>query len=115
MLNDPYKKFSTLIQDSTFKGSERINGEACGHLMLAGEVADADLWISRADHLPRRFVATFKDRDGSPQLTIDFSEWNLTPKLEDALFAFVPPEGSERIVMTTIEDANVANTKGGTK
>ena len=60
-------------------------------------------------------MATFKDRDGSPQLRIDFSEWNLTTKLEDALFALTPTEGAERIVMTSIEDANAAHTKGGTR
>jgi hypothetical protein len=78
-------------------------------------VADADLWISRADYLPRRFVATFKDREGSPQLKIDFSEWNLSAPLDDALFAFTPPAGAEKIIMTSVEDARAADTKGGAK
>jgi hypothetical protein len=115
ILNDPYRKLSTLIQNSAFAGTERLNGEECDHLTLTGEVADADLWISRTDYLPRRFVATFKDREGSPQLKIDFSEWNLSPALDDALFAFTPPAGAEKIIMTSVEDAHAADTTGGAK
>src|SRR5688572_3380059 len=114
-LNDPYKKLSTLIQTSAYQGSERIGDQECDHITLVGEVADAALWISRADHLPRRFVATFKDREGSPQLKIEFSEWNLTAKLDAPQFAFTPPTDAEKIVMTTLQDANAPATKGGAK
>ena len=69
---------------------------------MTGAIADADLWISTTDRLPRRFVATFKDREGSPQLKIDFSKWNLTAKLDDSLFAFHPPAGAEKIRMLAV-------------
>jgi hypothetical protein len=101
VVNDPYRKFSTQIQSSLDKGKEAVNGLECDHLTLTGEIADADVWISIADHLPRRFVATFKDREGSPQLKVDFSDWNLAATLRS------PPSSSirqlvEKIIMAAI-------------
>jgi len=104
-LNDPYQKFSAQIQSSVHKGKESINGVECDRLAFTGEIADADVWIAIADHLPRRLVATFKDRDGSPQLKVDFSDWNLAATLEESSFVFDPPAGAEKIVMATIDDA----------
>jgi hypothetical protein len=115
VLNNPSEKFSAQIQSSSYKGRETIDGVECDRLSLTGEIADADLWIAVGDRLPRRFVATFKDREGSPQLTVDFSEWNLAATLEDSLFVFNPPRDAEKIVMTTIEEANASDTKGGAK
>jgi hypothetical protein len=115
VLNDPYTKFNAQIQSSQYRGREMVGGVECDRVTLTGEVADADVWVSIADHLPRRFVATFKDREGSPQLTVEFSEWNLAPTLDESLFVFDPPKDAEKIVMTTVEDAEAADAKGGTK
>ncbi len=82
---------------------------------MTGEIADADVWIAITDHLPRKFVATFKDREGSPQLTVDFSDWNLAATLEESTFVFDPPRDAEKIVMTTVDEANASDAKGGTK
>lgn len=115
ILNDPQKKFSTQIQSSQHKGKETLNGVECDRVTLTGDIADADVWIAVADHLPRKFVATFKDREGSPQLTVDFSDWNLAAKLEDSAFAFDPPKDAEKIDMAPVEDSNTSDPKGGTK
>ena len=115
LLNDPYLKFSQQMQRSVDQGQETISGTACDHLTLTGEIADADIWIAVADRLPRRFVATFKDREGSPKLTIDFSEWNLAATLEEALFVFDPPADAEEITMAPVEDATISEQKDGRK
>jgi hypothetical protein len=104
VLNDSYRKFSTQIQSSAYHGKETVNGVECDRLTLAGEIADAELWISATDHLPRRFVATFKDREGRPQLKVDFSEWNLEAKLEESLFVFQPPKDAENVTMAATEN-----------
>lgn len=108
-LNDPYRKFAAQIQSSVHKGKEAINGMECDRLGFTGDIADADVWISIADHLPRRFVATFKDRESSPQLKVDFSDWNLAAILDESSFVFDPPAGAEKIVMATVDD----DVKGG--
>jgi hypothetical protein len=111
VLNNAYKKFSGQIQGSAYKGIETVNGVECDRLALAGEVADADIWVSRDTQLPQRFVATFKDREGTPQLTINFSDWNLAATLDDASFAFTPPKGADRITMDSTGEVTVEPTK----
>jgi hypothetical protein len=78
ILNDPQKKFSTQIQGSQHEGKETLNG------------------------VPRKFVTTFKDREGSPQLTVDFSDWNLAAQLADSDFVFDPPKDAEKIDMAPL-------------
>jgi hypothetical protein len=115
ILNDPYKKFSTQIQGSQYEGREAIDGVDCHRVTLTGDIADAKLWIGITDHLPLKFVATFKDREGSPQLTVDFRDWNLTVPLEESVFTFNPPKDAEKIAMVAVDDVNATDAKGGTK
>ena len=107
-LNDPYKKMSTQIQTSSNKGIETMNGVECHHIAATGELVDAELWVATGDGLPRRLVVTFKQREGSPKMTADFSDWNLTAKLDDANFSFNVPQGAEKIEMLTTEQVNEA-------
>lgn len=103
MLNDPYKKMSRQIKNSSYKGVEAINGVECHHIAAEGESADAELWVAVADQLPRRLVATFKHRVGKPQLKADFSDWNLSASLDNKVFSFVPSADVEKIEMLPME------------
>ena len=103
-VSDSYKKLSQNFQSTSAKGEELINGVNCYHLSIVGKVADSELWVSIKDQLPCRLHATFKDRENNPTLQVDFSEWNLNPKLDERLFAFVPPKDAERIDMVTVNE-----------
>jgi hypothetical protein len=101
ILSDPYAVLSKQIKSKAYTGKENIAGVDCHHLSFVGDVADSELWIGTADLLPRKLVATFKDREGNPKLQADFSNWNLTPTLDDKFFAFVAPPDAEKIDMVT--------------
>ena len=101
ILSDPYAALGKQIKSKSYKGKENIGGVECHHLSLVGDLADSELWIGAADLLPRKLIATFKDREGSPKLQADFSNWNLTPTLDDKMFAFVAPKDAEKIEMVT--------------
>jgi hypothetical protein len=101
ILSDPYRALSAQIKTKAYKGKENIAGVDCHHLSLSGDVADSELWIGAADLLPRKLVATFKNREGSPKLQAEFSNWNLAPALDDKIFAFVAPKDAEKIEMVT--------------
>jgi hypothetical protein len=59
---------------------------------------DFQVWVAQGNEpLPRRIVITYKDENGQRQFWADLSNWNLAPDLSDALFAFTPPNGAERI------------------
>jgi hypothetical protein len=76
-----------------------ITDVPCDH--LAGRTAagvDFQVWVAQGNEpLPRRIVITYKDENGQPQFRADLSNWNLAPDVSDALFAFTPPNGAERI------------------
>jgi hypothetical protein len=83
-------------------GQERIMGVPCEHLTFQGDQADLQLWVAQGDQpLPHRLVITYKAAEGQPQFWTQFSDWNLSPDVSDALFAFTPPEGAARIAFAT--------------
>ena len=101
ILSNPYAMLSKQVKSKAYSGKENIAGVDCHHLSFVGDVADSELWIGTADLLPRKLVATFKDREGNPKLQADFSNWNLAPTLDDKLFTFVAPPDTEKIDMVT--------------
>ena len=101
ILSDTYRALAEQIKSKSYKGKENIAGIECHHLTLGGDVADSEIWIAVGDLLPRKLVATFKNREASPQLQAEFSKWNLAAQLDDKMFAFVPPKDAERIEMVT--------------
>jgi len=113
ILSDPYAVLSKQIKSKAYTGKENIAGVDCHHLSFVGDVADSELWIGTADLLPRKLVATFKDREGNPKLQADFSNWNLAPTLDDKFFAFVAPPDAEKIDMVTEAQMKDAAAKEG--
>lgn len=111
ILSDSYGALSKQIKTKAYKGQENIAGVECHRLTLSSDEVDSDLWIGAADLLPRKLVATFKNREGSPKLEADFSNWNLAPTLDDRLFAFVAPPDVEKIDMVTEAQMNEAAAK----
>jgi hypothetical protein len=101
ILSDPYGALSPRIKSQAYKGKETVGGVECHHLSLSGDVADSELWIGVGDLLPRKLVASFKNREGGPQLQADFSDWNLAASLDDNFFTFVAPQDAERVEMVT--------------
>jgi hypothetical protein len=79
-------------------GQERIMGVPCEHLAFRGDQADLQLWVAQGDHpLPCRLVITYITAEAQPQFWAQFSDWNLSPDVSDAQFAFTPPEGAAKI------------------
>ncbi len=101
ILSDPYGALSPRIKSRAYKGKETVSGVECYHLSLSGEVADSELWIGVADLLPRKLVATFRDREGGPELEADFSDWNLSATPADNFFTFVAPPDAASVEMVT--------------
>lgn len=99
-VSDPYAEIRQQSQTITSLGREKVGGAECDHVALKGKEADADLWISVSDQLPRKLVATFH-RAGRPQLRVAFSNWNLAAPVTASDFTFNPPHGAQKIEMWT--------------
>jgi hypothetical protein len=79
-------------------GVETLDGVRCEHLALRNRDRGIQLWIEQGKTpLPRRIAITWEQAPGRPQFRARLTKWELAPELPDALFAFEPPEGMERI------------------
>ena len=69
------------------------------HLAARGDTVDFQVWLAEGDKpLPSRVVLTYPEADGQPQYWADFSDWNLSPKVDDALFSFAPASDARKIL-----------------
>ncbi len=75
-----------------------ISGVMCDHLALRSEKEDVQVWIAWGDEpVPRRIVIAYRELEGQPQFSAQFTEWDFSPEFSDTTFTFSPPEGAERI------------------
>ncbi len=91
-------ELNELITSLRIVDEQTIAGVLCDHLAGTTENVDLQLWIAKGDKpLPERYYIIYKQREGEPQFRAQFSNWNLSPKVSDSLFAFTPPKGIEKI------------------
>lgn len=79
-------------------GQAVVGGVKCTQLAFRGAEVDWQVWIENGDKpLPRKFVLTSKQVKGEPAFTVVITSWDLTPKISDKDFVFVPPKGAKKI------------------
>jgi hypothetical protein len=79
-------------------GPSRVRGVETDHFGFHQADVDWQIWISRGDPpLPRKYLITTLGEPSQPQHS-EFLTWDLSPKLDDGTFTFVPPAGAQRIV-----------------
>jgi hypothetical protein len=103
--NHPYESIHARVNSVTSLGEAPDSaGVRCYHLAAAGDVADAELWVSTADFLPRQLIATFRSIASHPQVRLYFSTWDLAPAFSDSALAFSPPAGAMKIPMRSLAE-----------
>jgi hypothetical protein len=89
-----------LVGDLTgagYVGTSRVAGVDTDHYVYRTKDVDYQLWIQTGDKpLLRKVVITSKKEPNHPQFTATLT-WDLTPKTDDARFAFVEPQGATKI------------------
>lgn len=97
LYSDPFASFTRQLVSGLHRGQRSINGELCDYLSFKTEESHFQIWIT-VGHTPtpRRFVVNHFNVPGAPQLIADLSNWDLAPKLDDAMFQFKPPKGATR-------------------
>jgi len=85
-------------------GPSRVAGVDCEHLAFRGNKVDWQLWIEKGDKpVPRKMVVTTRAEAAAPQF-IAVLTWDVAPTIDDASFAFTPPEGAMRIPFRPLRD-----------
>jgi hypothetical protein len=90
------------ILSATNVGVAVIKGVPCDHYAFHQPDVDWELWIERGPRpLPHKEVITTITEKAQPQHVAVLS-WDLSPKLDESLFAFTPPPGAHRIGLETV-------------
>ena len=94
-----------LVIDVKDLGSGVIGGVECDHLAFRTEEVDWQIWIAHGDQpYPCRFVVTSSQVAGSPQYTIDVSDWKAGSEVAAADFVFTPPANAKKLGPDEIPD-----------
>jgi hypothetical protein len=99
--------FPLMMQNVTLAvvvGKSVVGGVTCDHLLFSRPEVDFQLWIADGDKpWPLKYVVT---ETGTPErlsVTTFLSDWNTAPAVDDALFQFVPPQGTQAIEFLPLE------------
>lgn len=91
------------VKSGFYVGKGRVRGVLCDHYAFRQDDVDWQIWIQEGKTpLPRKIVITTKSEEGAPQYEAVLS-WNLSPRLTDSVFRFVPPKRAEKIVFRELE------------
>jgi hypothetical protein len=86
------------VQSGLYVGRSEVSGVPCHHLAFRAEEVDWQVWIEDGERpLPRKYVITTRDVEGSPQFAVELGDWDVAPTVSDEDFLFVPPEGATKI------------------
>jgi hypothetical protein len=103
--NNPYESIHARVNGVTSLGEAADRaGMRCYRVSATGELADAELWLSTTDFLPRQLIATFRNIASHPQIRLYFSSWNLKATFNDSELAFVAPPKAMKIPMRSIAE-----------
>lgn len=105
LVSDVNDALTPLFTDVKDLGSGVIGGVECDHLAFRTEDVDLQIWIAHGDapH-PCRYVVTTSKVAGSPQYTIDVSNWKTGSAVAGADFAFTPPAGATKMEPNQLAD-----------
>lgn len=98
MHSDPYAALTKGLTQATVVGPTMVNDVPCEHFAYKSPGTDWEIWIESGSHpLPRRLIAIYKEANYLPRYRIEYSDWNLAPKLKQNLFAFNIPANSQQV------------------
>jgi hypothetical protein len=94
----PYEILTEQVTGGKVIGKETVNGLAANHLAFQGEDVDFQLWIQDGPKpLPLRFVITSKKVKGTPEFTVEMSQWQPDAIISGSTFVFQPPAGANKV------------------
>ena len=105
--NDPYDSVMVGVLNTSYAGTEQIEGAKCHRVKFVRDNADVEVWIAAGEKpLPLRAMLdatkSLKQMEGVPpdaqvKLEFRFEKWAMNPDLPDERFKFAPPEGAQKV------------------
>ena len=89
---------STGISNGRYEGIHNVHGVPAHHFSFDRNDVRFQIWVATGDQpLLKKVSITREGLPFSPQWTAYITAWNFDPQLPESLFAFVPPQGAEKI------------------
>jgi hypothetical protein len=102
MYSDPYAVMTKNLTHAIVVGPSRVNGVACEHFAYMEPGINWEIWIESGENaLPLRLAMTYKQVPNFPRFLVEFSDWNLNPKLSTDTFVFKIPANAKLIEFGT--------------
>jgi hypothetical protein len=103
LYRDPYKAVRGNIQYGFDLGQTDVNGRNCRALAFVEEDIDSQIWIENGPQpTPCKLVIRYKNQPSQPQFTAVFSNWDFSPRIDQAVFTPELPSGTEKIPFATV-------------
>jgi hypothetical protein len=98
MYSDPYAMLTKDLTNAFVVGSDMVDRVPCQHLAFMGPGVHWEIWIATGKSpLPRRLVVTYTEVQNFPRFLVEFSNWNLKPKLAANRFTFKKPPNATQV------------------
>ncbi len=98
LLPKAYDELTDGVTDVKDLGSGVVGGVECDHLAFRKKDVDFQIWIAQGDRpFPCRYQITSRSVPGSPQYSVQISNWQTGPAAVGQNFSFVPPAGARKI------------------
>jgi hypothetical protein len=97
LYTDPYAELTKGLTSAFVVGKSRADGVPCEHLAFMNPGIHWQVWVDAGKiPLPQRLAVTYADVPNFPRRLVEFSDWNLQPKLSDSDFVFqIPPDARQ--------------------
>jgi hypothetical protein len=98
MFSDPYAMLTKDLTSAFVVGPTTVDGVPCEHLAFIGPGVNWEIWIETGKSaLPRRLLVTYTEVRNFPRFLVEFSDWNLKPKLAASRFVFKKTSNATQI------------------
>ena len=97
MFSDPYAMLTKDLTSAFVVGPATVDGAPCEHLAFKGRGVHWEIWVDTQSALPRHLVVTYAEAQNLPRFLVEFSDWNLQPRLAADFFVFKPPPNAKQI------------------
>lgn len=102
LYSDPYAELTNGLTSAFVVGKSTVDGKSCEHLAFMNPGIHWQVWVEEGTKaLPQRMAVIFADVLNFPRRMVEFSDWNLQPKLSDNDFVFQKPADAKQIEFTS--------------
>ena len=98
LVDRPHKDLLSAVTGGLYAGLHKVDGISCHHLAFIQENMDWQIWIDAGKKpVPRKFIVTYKNEPGSPEVITLFKDWDFSEEHPDKHFEFTAPKSARQI------------------